>query len=126
MVYCNFCARANCKTCCQKERLYPKGLRNDDGDRPRGKICKLCEGKFHIKSIFSDYEVKVDNMDKLEREAETRFKKVNYRMNNVACSSNIKYWAMNDDLTAVKTILKQQVAKNALLYYEQKQLAGSA
>ena len=49
VVYCNFCARANCKSCCQKERLYPKGLRNDDGDRPRGKICRVCEGKFHIR-----------------------------------------------------------------------------
>ena len=58
-VYCEYCACANCKTCCQKTRIYPNAKQGVNKG-PRGNICKLCERKFQIRKVFADYRAKID------------------------------------------------------------------
>lgn len=49
--FCQFCGHNNCKDCLYKERMYPRGRINAEGQKPRGQICKLCDRKFLIKEI---------------------------------------------------------------------------
>ena len=51
---CNYCPFDYCSNCCYKTKLFPWGLRDDDGDRPRGKICKRCDHKFWIRDLFTE------------------------------------------------------------------------
>ena len=46
MLFCQFCGQSNCEKCFYKERMFPHGKINADGQKPRGKICKLCDRKF--------------------------------------------------------------------------------
>ena len=49
VVFCQFCATANCQPCMTKERAFPRGKLDDQGKKPRGKICIICDRKFLIK-----------------------------------------------------------------------------
>ena len=50
------------------------------------------------------------------------YKKESYRMTHIACSNNLKSWTLNDDISALKAKIKQQVAKNTLAYIESREL----
>lgn len=69
MIFCQFCAHANCKECSKKTRFfYDDSALNEsamsidlaksnrsyhpDHKRPRGKICVLCDRKFHINKVM--------------------------------------------------------------------------
>ena len=51
MKFCQFCGHRSCPDCLYKERMYPRGRINADGQKPRGEICKLCDRKFLIRQI---------------------------------------------------------------------------
>ena len=57
--YCQFCGQNNCEECLYKERMYPRGRIDADGQKPRGKICKLCDRKFLIREIQLDTSMKI-------------------------------------------------------------------
>ena len=57
--YCQFCGVANCKDCCNKSRFYPKGKLDGNGEKPRGKICKLCDRKFLIRQVLLESQAKL-------------------------------------------------------------------
>lgn len=60
MIYCQFCAQANCKVCCSKTRYFKIGWggRVDPTDDEkfkngiRGRCCKVCDRKFIIRAQF--------------------------------------------------------------------------
>jgi len=45
--YCSFCALAYCQKCCNKTKVFPCNR-----DLDRGDICKVCDRKFHIKTML--------------------------------------------------------------------------
>jgi len=51
MLFCSFCGNSNCANCLYKERMYPRGRINADGQKPKGKICKLCDRKFIVRQM---------------------------------------------------------------------------
>ena len=51
-IYCQFCGNPNCPTCVLKERNFPKARLNDEGKKPRGKICSVCDHKFLIRQLL--------------------------------------------------------------------------
>ena len=51
MKFCQFCGQSNCEECLYKERMYPRGRINAEGQKPRGSICRLCDRKFLIRQI---------------------------------------------------------------------------
>jgi len=59
MVFCQFCGDANCKDCCNKNRFYPRAKLDNNGDKPRGRICKLCDRKFLVRAILLESQAKV-------------------------------------------------------------------
>jgi|DEB19_MinimDraft_2_1074335.scaffolds.fasta_scaffold234022_1 hypothetical protein len=59
MVFCQFCGDANCKDCCNKTRFYPKARLDGNGEKPRGKICKLCDRKFLIRQVLLESQAKL-------------------------------------------------------------------
>jgi hypothetical protein len=66
MIFCQFCAHANCKNCSKKTRFYYDDTQMNesldlsrsnksyfpDQNRPKGKICTMCDRKFHINKIL--------------------------------------------------------------------------
>jgi hypothetical protein len=66
MNFCQFCSFANCKNCSKKTRFFYDDNHMDesfdlsrssrsytaDPNRLRGKICILCDRKFHINKIL--------------------------------------------------------------------------
>ena len=69
---CNYCPYDYCTKCCYKTRFYPWGLRDDDGTRPYGKICKRCDHKFYIKDIFDEFTKKMEMSEKKEEAKEAK------------------------------------------------------
>lgn len=57
MLFCQFCEMSNCQECMYKERKFPRGRLNADGQKPRGNICRLCDRKFIIREITFDTAV---------------------------------------------------------------------
>ena len=51
MLFCQFCGNSNCAACLYKERMFPRGRINADGQKPKGKICKLCDHKFIVRQM---------------------------------------------------------------------------
>jgi hypothetical protein len=49
MRFCTFCGHSNCENCLYKNRVYPRSKIDENGLKPRGKICKLCDRKFLIR-----------------------------------------------------------------------------
>jgi len=37
-----------------------------------------------------------------EKVSQEEFEKTSYKMKNIACSSNLKYWTLNDDVSFAK------------------------
>lgn len=50
--HCHFCGKSSCKDCFKKTRMFraKKDVANEE--RPRGRICKLCDRKFIIKDMI--------------------------------------------------------------------------
>ena len=71
MKYCQFCGQSNCENCLYKERMYPRGRINADGQKPRGQICKLCDRKFLIREINLETSMKIVNNKKRAVQLET-------------------------------------------------------
>ena len=59
MHFCQFCGNSNCENCLYKERMFPRGKINADGQKPRGKICKLCDRKFLVRQMQLDTAVEI-------------------------------------------------------------------
>ena len=59
MKFCHFCGNSNCEKCMQKERMFPRGRINADGQKPRGQICKLCDRKFLMRQMQLDTSVAI-------------------------------------------------------------------
>ena len=58
--FCQFCGHNTCENCLYKERMFPRGRINADGQKPRGEICKLCDRKFMLRQITIDTAVSVN------------------------------------------------------------------
>jgi hypothetical protein len=65
-VQCTFCSQSNCKECCYKTRIFPRGLLDKKGNRPSGNICQLCDKKFFIKQVLAKYFVGMKNQNEAE------------------------------------------------------------
>jgi hypothetical protein len=50
--YCTFCGNAVCKECLTKSRIYPKAKLDNNGERQRGDICKLCDRKYLVRTMM--------------------------------------------------------------------------
>ena len=65
--HCDFCGISNCKQCLSKTRKFrqdPKASMLPNVGPVRGKCCKLCDRKFHIKAMVADSgnQIKVQNL----------------------------------------------------------------
>lgn len=49
MHFCEFCGNSNDAKCLKKTRIFPLARKDENGERARGKICKLCDRKFMVK-----------------------------------------------------------------------------
>ena len=50
--YCQFCGNSVCKDCLTKSRIFPKAKLDNNGERMRGDICKLCDRKFLVRIML--------------------------------------------------------------------------
>ena len=58
--FCHFCGMNVCENCCYKERMFPRGRINADGQKPRGEICKVCDRMFMIRAITLETAVTIN------------------------------------------------------------------
>ena len=68
MHFCTFCGYSNDAKCVKKTRIYPLAPEDENGERARGKICKLCDRKFmvrkdvdEIKKLFKAAKMSLEN-----------------------------------------------------------------
>ena len=50
--YCQFCGCSVCKDCLTKTRIFPKAKLDNNGERQRGDICRLCDRKFLVRIML--------------------------------------------------------------------------
>lgn len=122
MVFCCFCGHANCKDCCNKSRFYPRAELDKNGEKPRGKICRLCDRKFLIRQVLLQTSADIQNRKRTEDKLQAEMDKLGQKMNSVACSKNIKTWHLQDQIRQTKLQLDQLIAKNTLLFIESDKL----
>ena len=51
--HCQFCGISNCKVCLHKTRPFCKKNKDQAEAAQRGKCCKLCDRKFHIRDMIT-------------------------------------------------------------------------
>ncbi len=66
MHFCQFCTKANCKDCMTKTRPFPKAKLDNQGHKPRGKICKYCDRKFLVRAMLLEKHAIVQKVKDLE------------------------------------------------------------
>ena len=52
--HCQFCGISNCKVCLRKTRFFMAAHDGSEEQSKRGKCCKLCDRKFHIREMVMD------------------------------------------------------------------------
>lgn len=72
MRFCSFCGNSNCANCLYKERMYPRGRINADGQKPKGKICKLCDRKFLVRQMQLETAMTISKSKQEVRRMELR------------------------------------------------------
>ena len=51
---CEFCAMQVCQSCCTRRRQFPQSFALENGEFLYGKICKVCDRKFHMLKFYNE------------------------------------------------------------------------